>query len=445
MRRKYFFISLAATALLLLGNVIASAQTGQLRGHVLVQQADGKKVPVAGAIVDVYRTDIPTKFDPAKTNSKGEFVFAGLPFVGKFVVAISAPNIRPQARGGVLVGRDQDYEFVVDPGDGKRMTKEEALSYAAASSSNSPSEMSAEDKARIEEMKRKNEEIAANNRKAENANAIVNRTVKAGNDALKLGDDANGNKQFDVAITKYTEAIAQYDEGITADPTHPGAPVLLTNKSVALKSRGIAHYNLAVRNTDEAAKTAGMEAAKKDFRDAAESAAKAIELLKATTAPTDQAALTNFNLAKYFAFKARADALRMVTAKADPSQADLTLAAYQEYWAVETKPEEKLRTQLLVAQMLLDTGQGMRAAQEFKKILEANPDNVDAMLGVGLSLFNTGDKANFQEAANFLQRFIDKAPDTHPLKQSAKDSLDYLKTQENVKPQKGATPARRKG
>ncbi|MDT5293434.1 MAG: hypothetical protein QOJ76_314, partial [Acidobacteriota bacterium] len=34
------------------------------------------------------------------------------------------------------------------------------------------------------------------------------------------------------------------------------------------------------------------------------------------------------------------------------------------------------------------------------------------------------------------QHYVDKAPDTDPLKQSAKESLDYLKTAENVKPEK---------
>ena len=114
---------------------------------------------------------------------------------------------------------------------------------------------------------------------------------------------------------------------------------------------------------------------------------------------------------------------------------DAGLTAYQEYIAAETAPDKKVKAQVAAAQMLLDVGQGAKAAEEFRKILATSPDNVDAELGLGLSLFNTGDKANFQEAANHLQRFIDKAPDTHPLKKSAKESLDFLKTQENVKPQ----------
>ncbi len=63
-----------------LSNLTASAQSGQLRGQVLMAQ-DGKEVPVAGAQIDVYRTDIAGKYN-TKTDKKGDFVFAGLPFVG---------------------------------------------------------------------------------------------------------------------------------------------------------------------------------------------------------------------------------------------------------------------------------------------------------------------------------------------------------------------------
>ena len=51
------------------------------------------------------------------------------------------------------------------------------------------------------------------------------------------------------------------ESGINADPEHPGAPVLLTNRSVALRIRGVDNFNAGVRDKDPA-KT---EAAKRDF------------------------------------------------------------------------------------------------------------------------------------------------------------------------------------
>jgi tetratricopeptide (TPR) repeat protein len=427
MRRKYFFFSFAATLMLLLSNLAVSAQTGQLYGEVVIQQADGKTVPVAGATIDVYRTDISGKFQ-TKTDKNGKFIFAGLPFVGTYVVAASAPNARPDAISGVKAGRDVNYKLTLSSGDGRRLTEAEAKTITSAKPSGdgeAPKE-SAEDRKKREALEAKNKEIMASNEKNKNINEIIGRTFKAGNDALQA--------------KRYDEAITQYDEGLAADAEQPA---ILTNKSVALRLRGVDRYNAAVKSQDEAAKTSGLEAAKQDFRGAAQAATKAVELIKAQTPPTDPAALKNFETNKFFALASRAEAMRLLVGKADPTQVDAGLTAYQEYIAVETAPDKKVKAQVAAAQMLLDVGQGAKAAEEFRKILATSTDNVDAELGLGLSLFSTGDKANFQEAANHLQRFIDKAPDTHPLKQSAKESLDYLKTQENVKPQ--STGGRRKG
>src|SRR5947209_3870510 len=249
MRRKYFFFSLAAMLMLLLSTLAISAQVGQLYGEVLMQQADGKTVPAAGATIDVYRTDISGKFQ-TKTDKNGKFVFAGLPFVGTYIVTASAPDARPDAIGGVKAGRDVNYKLTLSAADAEQ-------------------------------------------------------------------------------------------------------PALLTNKSVALRSRGVERYNAAIKSQDEAAKTPGLEAAKQDFRDAAQAATKAVELIKAQTPPTDPAALKNFEANKYFALASRAEAMRLLVGKADPTQVDAGLTAYQEYIAAETAPDKKVKAQVAAAQMLL--------------------------------------------------------------------------------------------
>ncbi|MDT4895384.1 MAG: Carboxypeptidase regulatory-like domain [Acidobacteriota bacterium] len=434
MRRKYFFFTFLAATMLLLGNLTVSAQIAPLVGEVTMQQADGTKVPAAGAQIDVFRTDIASKYN-TKTDKKGKFSFAGIPALGTYVIAASAPNARPDVIGGVKVGQDVIYKLTLLPGDGKRLTEAEAKAMTGGGTPSSggaaPAE-SAEDRKKREEMLRENAKVEEGNKKIEETNATVTRTFKAGNDALNA--------------KKYDEAIALYTEGINADPTHPGAPVLLTNKSIALRARGVDRYNAAVTATDDAVKTSGLEAAKKDFRDAVEASTKAVEALKALPVPTDPAAQTNHNTNKYLALAARAEAMRLLVIKADPSQADAGLVAFQEYMAVETAPDKKAKAQVDAAQMLLDAGVSDKAYTEFQKILAENPENIDAMLGAGLALFQSGDKAKFQEAANYLQHFVDKAPETHRLRASAKDALDYLKSAENVKPQKTTTTGgRRRG
>jgi tetratricopeptide (TPR) repeat protein len=95
----------------------------------------------------------------------------------------------------------------------------------------------------------------------------------------------------------------------------------------------------------------------------------------------------------------------------------------------------------------LDANEFDRALVAYQKILDANPDDLDALLRSGQALFNIGaintDKAKYQEAANFLAKFVDKAPDANPFKADAKAILETLKDQANVKPEKTATPVRR--
>ena len=80
---------------------------------------------------------------------------------------------------------------------------------------------------------------------------------------------------------------------------------------------------------------------------------------------------------------------------------------------------------------------------EFQTILTTQPNSPEANLGAGLAVYATGDKAKFQEAANYLQRFVEVPPDTNPMKDDAKAILTELKNTENVTPEKKAAPRRR--
>lgn len=439
--RRYSY-SIIASAILLLAAVGASAQVGQLRGHVLIQQADGTRVPAAGAQVDVYRTDLPGKF-PSKANKSGEFVYAGLPYIGTYVIAVSAPNASPTVRGGVKVGRDIDFELVMTPGNGQRFTEEQAKAGGGGTETTASSgSESAADRAKREALEKQNAEIAASNKKIENANQVIGDSFRAGNTAL--------------TAKNYDEAIRLYDTGIAADIDHPGIPSLLTNKSVALRLRGVDRFNAAVKSTDPAAKTSGMETAKADFKASAEAASQAVEMLKKLTTPTDPNELRQFEANKYFALSARAESMRLFITKVDGTKADEAGTAYHEYMAVEPDAVKKTKAQYDLAQMLFDAGAYDKAKVEYEKILAEKPDDAEALSNMGLILFNFGAlkegegkkdeaKAMYQQAANYLQQFVDKAPDTHKFKADAKAVLDALKSQQNVQAEKpaGRPPRRR--
>lgn len=448
---RYFFGVLMVAILLAFASMTAVAQVGELRGHVWMQQADGQKVPLADAQIDVFRTDISAKYN-TKTSKKGEFVFAGLPFIGTYVVAASHPTAKPTYVPGVKAGRDIPVEITLTPGDGKRLTFDE-IKAGGGGSANPPAASggggnagggeSAADKAKREEMMKKNAEIEAKNKKITEANDIIARTFKAGNEALTGAGASAKAGNSEEAITKYTAAVAQYDEGLAADADQPA---ILTNKAVALKGRGVERFNSAVRSKtlDDAGKAALLGTAKDDFKAAAETSSKAVTLIKAQPVPTEAAELQRYNGNKYAAMLTNAESMRLYVSKADQSQAEAGLAAFKDYIAIETDPAKKAKAQVDMAQMLLDAGQADQALTEFKAILATTPDSPEANLGAGLAVYASGDKAKYQEAANFLQRFVEVAPDSNPMKDDAKAILTELKNTENVTPEKTSKPARKR-
>ena len=445
---KTFFGALAVAVLVASASLTAVAQVGELRCHVWMQQADGQKVPLADAQVDVFRTDMAAKYN-TKTNKKGEFVFAGLPFIGTFTIAASHPTAAPNFLPGVKAGRELPCDLTLTPGNGKRLTFEVIKGAGGGSptppagSDASASKPSEADKAKIEELKKKNAEIEAGNKKITEANEIIARTFKAGNEALQAGSAASRAGNSDEAIARYTAAVTQYDEGLAADPDQPA---ILTNKAVALKGRGVERFNAAVRSKtlDDAGRTAAIQTAKDDFKAAADTSAKAVTMIKAQPVPTEAADVQRYNGNKYAALLTQAESMRLYVSKGDPTQADAGLAAYKDYIAVETDPAKKAKAQLDMAQMLLDSGAADKALTEFKTILATTPDSPEANLGAGLAVYATGDKAKFQEAANYLQKFVEVAPDTNPMKADAKAILTELKNTENVTPEKTTRPPRRK-
>ena len=439
MFRKNYFSFLLVIALFLMSGIVVFAQTAPVNGQVILKKADGTTEPVAGALVEVFRTDQKGKFPSDKTDKKGRFAFAGLPLGAKFAFSISGPNIKPEIKPEIIAGVE-NLVINVSEGDGTRWTEDQVRQALAAppttntAVANNTENAAATEQKTVEmtaEQKKAIADIEAKNKKIEQATATIKRALEEGNKAYEA-------KNYDVAIAKF-------EEGIAADPDFAGsAPVLINNKSLALIIRASNNYNQSVK-ADASAKAAAMESVKKDLQEVVTSSDKALEILK-NASSTDAATQKGYADAKFNALRNRKEAYRLMTKTgADRTKGKELLAAFQDYLEVETDAKKKAETQLALAEALQDANEFDQAIIEFEKVLAADANNADALVGAGLSLVNTSynadgsiNKEQMQKGVDYLQKFVSVAPANHKFKDDAVALLDSLKKEQNVAPQKNA-------
>jgi tetratricopeptide (TPR) repeat protein len=170
--------------------------------------------------------------------------------------------------------------------------------------------------------------VAARATRAADADEIVQRTFKAGNDAM--------------TARNYDEAIKQYTEGLAADPDQVA---ILINLGLAYRARGVDRYNAAIALKDAAARSSGQERAKEDFRKAADATGKAVGLIKARPASSNPAVKLRQAADMLVATRARWQAMQLFVVKVDATKGDDGIAACREYMACETDPAKKEKAQ----------------------------------------------------------------------------------------------------
>ena len=442
MFQKYLVKTIFGIAVLAISGTLAIAQSSPVRGEVKLKKEDGTMVPVADATIDSYRTDLESGKGPStKTNKRGEFSFVGFPLGHMYVLAVSAPGIGPRIQPNVKGGMEQ-IVFVVNEGDGRQLSEEEVRAAAKESGDATGAPMNSEQRAAAEkqraEYEKKNAEIMAANKKAEDTNKVVNAALKAGEAAFK-------SQNYDVAIV-------EFDKGIAADPDFEGsAPIFLNFKGVALQKRAMVAYNAAVASGDVNARIAVIEKIKPDLTEAIASYNRGLEVLKVGTAdlpPTEQAKFASSrlnllsNLLDVYGLAARV--------APDPSREGQGGVILDQYIAAETDPARRTTLLLSYAGNMNGAGELKTAVAAYRKVLEQDPNNLDALAGIGLALYSIGydpvDKEVLQEGLNYMQRFVDTAPDSHKLKESTKDVIELLKTEQKLKAQPvKAAPPRKKG
>lgn len=420
MKIKNLLSAVLGCALMTLVSVSASAQVGRLEGDVV--KVGGE--PVVGAEVQIIRTDIKGNY-PVKTDKKGHFLHAGVPFVGTYTILVSAEGCEPMFMTGLRPDKEP-LKIELRPGDGRKLTIDDikkAPGGNSAAAGAAPPKMSEADKKKADEEYKK---AIAEREEAEKYNssiAVINLKLKEGNDAMAANNYAG-------AITAFKEAVA----------ANPNIHISHGNLAIALQKRAVKSFNEGNR-----------DAAKQDFLDSIASTNKALDGLDAQEKDTKQKndpVQNKVNRRTYLVVRAESEAI-LGGKFFDGPQAEAAVKDYAAIAELTDDPVKKKEFPIKGARVLFDAGQTDSAIAAYQKILEADPSNIEGWHGIGLAYANAG---KFKESADSLQTFVEKAPATDPRVIEAKTVIAELVRGNNLPPPKSlddkkgkaAAPAKKK-
>ena len=243
-----------------------------------------------------------------------------------------------------------------------------------------------------------------------NSKAVkLNQLLLAGNEAL--------------IQKRYDEALRLYDEGLKIAPREV---MFLSNKSIALRSRGAETYNSSRRIVGREENRVGIEKGKKDIENAAIFSGQAWSSVRNSLSYELIDFFTPQDV-RLFVARNHAETLLLVAQHVDKTRTGEAVAVLDEYIGFESDAEKKLKSRLNRNKLLLENGQGEAALEGYRKLLAEDPNQLEAILGVGLALSQSGLKEEFDEARTYLKRFIELAPDDHPMKADIVRTLEYMK------------------
>ena len=403
---------MAALGLAILLTATSLAQVGRIEGDVKKQGQ-----PVTNATVEIVRTDIKGSYT-VTTDKKGHFLHAGVPYVGTYTLLVSAPDCAPTFLSGIRpTGEILTVEM--NPGDGRKVTIEEVRAAATAAKSGGTGGAAAGAPAAkapsAEEVKKQAAEYEKKKAEIEKQKADFDNMKKA----FEEGRTLFANKEYGPAIAKFQEA----------EKLDPDQHVISANLALALYNRGATQLNAGQRDP-----------AKQDFTDAVAAATRALTVIEPTLADPAKAVEGKKNKLSYLKIKADSESV-LAKRFGNAEAAEASVADYKMAASLSEVPAEKNGFLVKGAQTLFDAGLADKAVPAFKEILQTDPDNIEALYSLGLAYIGT---SNFQEAANTLQKFVDRAPEADARVAEAKAVMKDLIVGNNLQAPKADDKARQR-
>jgi cytochrome c-type biogenesis protein CcmH/NrfG len=396
----------AGCAMIALASLTASAQVGRLEGDVV--KADTKE-PIVGAEIQIERTDIKGSY-PVKTDKKGHFLHAGVPYVGTYTIIVSAPGCQPDFAQGIKGSQSEPIKFELHSGDGKKLTLADVKGVQASAPKGGDQPRSAADqKKAIEENQKQRAEIEAKNKKMTEEHEAMKKHFESGQQFMASKDWNGAANEFGEASKLDTEQQAVW-QGL----------------ALALYNRGVTSFN--EYSKDIANNGAKKDAAKQDFNDSINAIGKAIALVEPLLNDPQKGAQAKKSKGAYL--KSRADAEYLLAAKLNVVEmADAAVKDYKEASAFAETPADKINFELKAAQTLYDANKMDEAIGAYQALLQTDTNNIEALYWLGLGYASLG---KFQESADTLQKFIDTAPATDSRVESTKAVIKDLVVGNNL-------------
>ena len=409
-------------ALMALLAVAALAQTTQIEGTIKLKEADGTTKPVAGAQVDLYRTDIKGQFS-VKADKNGHFIRLGIPVTGTYTVVASGPGCAPSWQIGVRISQVPSLDFVLNPGDGKVPTYDEILaaSKGGPASPGAPP-MSAADKAKVEAAEK---ERAAETERVKGLQTARDEAINHFKQGVAMRDAKN-----------LEGALAEFEQAASIDASKHQSFIEVAHKANIQLAE--THYYLGADLFNNKQR----DPAKVHFEKAYEAAQKAINYAATDTAdPNIKNSQITYNqvLVK--------NALLLVEHFNEVKLVDDTAKALDTLETLDPANKGKYEVQKGDLYRFGGNGDpalGEKAVAIYKGILASDPNNVEALYNLGIALLGSTDKDKIQESLNYLSDFVAKAPATDKRVPDAKATVEAIKAQYKIEAEKPAKRGRSK-
>ncbi|MBI4469440.1 MAG: carboxypeptidase regulatory-like domain-containing protein [Acidobacteria bacterium] len=412
MRYAYYLLIFMVCAVGLGKPGTAEAQTGGIEGTVTAKQPDGSSKPAQGVLVDIHRLDIKGQYS-TKTDKSGRFAHIGLP-MGTYAFLLSGPGYNPFYEMNIRVtpGEPIRKNYDLLPGDGRRLTIDEVKKAAGSMQTPGPG-VAAAPQISQEQLKKMQEEQLKTQAEQKQKAVADDEMIKHFNSGNQLAT----NSQYD-------EALGEYKLALEASPDHPSVFVVMGKMAESYFNQGVERNNSRQR-----------EGAIESFALAAENAKKAGDQ---ATKPEDKPA--------YYALHARAMSVLARLEPTKPERVDAAVASYEQLASVQLGATDRLGSQNSIGDVYLNANRTNEAIAAFRKTLESDPDNLDAMRGLGFGLVQTADEGKYTEVIEVFTKFKNGASkDEKRAQQVAEADAIVAALKEALQPQqKKPEPSRRR-